>query len=184
MNFPGPARTHPRNPIANLDTAFTRKVRESTCLVWVGATNSRGYGVATVSGHQELAHRVAYEAEYGPIPDGMVLDHLCRVRNCVRPEHLEPVTVAENTRRGRSANSLQVGDTCQNGHLITDGLLYRRPSGATECMECRRVGKRANRANSPRPTRQKRSDSVRQMTDLADTATAAASWGRKTRRAS
>lgn len=168
--LPGRKRVAPRPTVAALPDSWERKVRTSTCEVWVGATNSKGYGVVIISGHQELAHRVAYEAEYGPIPDGHVLDHLCRVRNCVRPEHLEPVTNAENTRRGRSAKGLQVGDTCQNGHVITDDLLYTKPSGATECMECRRIGKRANRRKQARPTRQKRADSVRDITDLADTA--------------
>ena len=168
--LPGRERVAPRPTITALPDSWGRKVRTSTCEVWVGATNSKGYGIVIVNGHQELAHRVAYEAEYGPIPDGHVLDHLCRVRNCVRPEHLEPVTQAENARRGRSAKSLQVGDTCQNGHVIDADGLYVRPTGFTECMECRRNGKRANRANSARPTRQKRAATVRGMTDLADTA--------------
>lgn len=168
--LPGRKRTHERPVITALPETFARKVRESTCQVWVGATNSQGYGVCIVNGHQELAHRVAYEAEYGPIPDGHVLDHLCRVRNCVRPEHLEPVTTAENTRRGRSAKGLQVGDTCQNGHVIAEGRLYVKKSGATECMECRRVGTTANRNKRARPTHQQRADEVRRMTDLADTA--------------
>lgn len=169
-SLPGRKRTHERPVITELPDAFARKVRESTCQVWIGATNSRGYGIAIVNGHQELAHRVAYEAEYGPVPDGHVLDHLCRVRNCVRPEHLEPVTNAENVRRGRSAKGLQVGDTCQNGHVIAEGRLYVKPSGATECMECRRIGRQANRRKEPRPTRQQRAGEVRRMTDLADTA--------------
>lgn len=168
--LPGRQRVAPRPTVATLPDSWARKVRTSTCEVWVGATNSKGYGIATISGHQELAHRVAYEAEYGPIPDGYVLDHLCRVRNCVRPEHLEPVTQAENTRRGRTAKSLQVGDTCQNGHLIEAGRLYVKKSGATECMECRRIGTKANRNKTARPTRQKRADTVRGMTNLADTA--------------
>ena len=74
-----------------------------------------------VAGEKRLAHRVAYEAEHGPIPDDLVLDHLCRVRNCVRVDHLEPVTQAENNRRGRSASALDIGDECQNGHLIGPG---------------------------------------------------------------
>ena len=169
-SLPGRKRTHERPVITELPETFARKVRESTCQVWIGSTNSRGYGVVIIDGHQELAHRVAYEAEYGPIPDGHVLDHLCRVRNCVRPEHLEPVTNAENVRRGRSARGLQVGDTCQNGHVIPEGGLYVRASGATECRECIRAGRRANYHKQARPTRQQRADEVRRMTDLADTA--------------
>lgn len=147
----------------SLPIAFTTKTVESTCTVWIGACNSLGYGVLWIDGDLHLAHRVAYEAERGPIPDGMVLDHLCRVRNCVRVDHLEPVTTAENNRRGRSARALAVGDECQSGHLIaTDADLYVKPSnGKTECMECRRAGRRQNRAGKPRPTRQKRAPQVR-----------------------
>lgn len=169
-NLPGRERTHQRTVVTALPDTFARKVRQSTCLVWVGATNSQGYGVATINGHPELAHRVAYEVEYGPIPDGYVVDHLCRVRNCIKPEHLEPVTTEENTRRGRSAKGLQVGDTCQNEHVITEGRLYTKRSGATECMECRRIGTKANRNKQARPTQQKRAPEVQRMTDLADTA--------------
>ena len=96
--------------------------------------------MTVVQGKKELAHRIAYEAANGPIPEGMVLDHLCRSRNCVNPDHLEVVTHAENQRRGRRASGLQVGDTCLNGHLINEGDLYVRPSGVTECHHCRQSG--------------------------------------------
>ena len=147
----------------SLPPAFTTKTIESTCTVWIGACNNLGYGVLYRNGKHALAHRVAYEAEHGPIPDGMVLDHLCRVRNCVRVDHLEPVTHKENTRRGRNARALTIGDECQNGHLInTADDLYIKPSnGASECMECRRDGRRRNRQGEARPTRQKRADKVR-----------------------
>lgn len=147
----------------NLPGNFANKTMPAECTVWIGACNTRGYGVVIVDGEKQLAHRVAYEAVHGPIPDGLVLDHLCRVRNCVKVEHLEPVTQQENLRRGRSARGLQVGDTCPNGHeLAADEDIYTKPStGATECMTCRREGRRLNRQGKPRPTRQKRADSVR-----------------------
>ena len=146
-----------------LPPAFAAKTIQSTCTVWVGATNNKGYGIAVVDGEKRLAHRVAYEAERGPIPEGMVLDHLCRVRNCVRVDHLEPVTTAENNRRGRTAGGLAVGDECQNGHLIGPGDLYVKPSsGATECQHCRRLSnQRTGGQKRRRPTRQKRAAAVR-----------------------
>ena len=61
---------------------------------------SSGYGIVTICGKKYYTHRVAYEELVGPIPDGLVLDHLCRNRRCCNPEHLEPVTDGENTRRG------------------------------------------------------------------------------------
>lgn len=158
--------------MSDLPRNFANKVRESSCIVWVGATNTVGYGVVQIDGERHLAHRVAYEAAYGPIPQGLVIDHLCRVRNCVKPEHLEAVTTAENLRRGRRDRALQVGDTCSNDHLIvTADLLYTRPSGTSECMTCRREGQRANRAGAPRRTNQLRAGSVHAATDEADSTT-------------
>ena len=148
--------------MTTLPPAFAAKTIRSTCTVWVGACNNLGYGVLWIDGTQHLAHRVAYEAERGPIPEGMVLDHLCRVRNCVRVDHLEVVSQRENNRRGRSARALSVGMECQNGHLIAvDADLYTKPDGRTECMTCRRDGRRRNRAGAARPTRQKRAPAVR-----------------------
>lgn len=63
---------------------------------WTGVLSNTGYGRYK----RKQAHRVVYEREVGPIPEGLVLDHLCRIRCCVRPYHLEPVTPEENTRRG------------------------------------------------------------------------------------
>ncbi len=69
------------------------------CHVWIGAKIT-GYGVLTVEGRQQRAHRRAWEALNGPVPTGLQLDHLCRVKECVNPDHLEVVTNAENQRRG------------------------------------------------------------------------------------
>lgn len=66
------------------------------------ARGGGGYGVLTIKGRTRLAHRHYYEQANGPIPEGMQLDHLCEIRSCVNPDHLEPVTALENTRRSRS----------------------------------------------------------------------------------
>lgn len=74
---------------------------ETPCLIWPGSVNHAGYGRCW--GGQ--AHRVAYERVYGPIAEGLELDHLCRQRDCVNPDHCEPVTHAENTRRAHLAHA-------------------------------------------------------------------------------
>lgn len=80
------------------------------CWIWQGVTNQQGYGIRRIPGwrppgaqEKEAAHRYAYRLYRGKIPEGLVIDHLCRVRSCVNPWHLEPVTPATNTRRGRAA---------------------------------------------------------------------------------
>ncbi len=76
----------------------------SECWVWLLAHNRKGYGlIADGSGGCTLAHRVYYEKQNGPIPDGLQIDHLCCVPTCVNPGHLEAVTPAQNVQRGRKA---------------------------------------------------------------------------------
>jgi hypothetical protein len=73
------------------------------CHIHQGAKTKRGYGSVRIAGHTRDAHRVRYEQEVGPVPEGKELDHLCRVPACCRPSHMEPVTHAENMRRGSQA---------------------------------------------------------------------------------
>lgn len=70
------------------------------CWVWQRHVTPQGYARTPIEGRYVLVHRLYYERKYGPVPAGMELDHLCRVRSCVNPDHLEVVTHAENTRRG------------------------------------------------------------------------------------
>jgi HNH endonuclease len=77
---------------------------ETPCWVWDGPLVNNGYAQINVEGRLVMAHRYHYEKRFGPIPDGKQLDHLCCVRHCVNPEHLEPVTGTENVRRGRRTN--------------------------------------------------------------------------------
>lgn len=72
------------------------------CWIWLGGNSGDGYGKVSVNGRMKMAHRAVYEIFMGPIPEGLVLDHLCRNRRCCNPLHMEPVTVQENTLRGEA----------------------------------------------------------------------------------
>lgn len=105
------------------------------CWIWTGADNGRGYGKAKVSGRSVYVHRAAYEALVGPIPAGLDLDHLCRNRGCYNPAHLEPVTRAENLRRGANGVLLIA---CPAGHAYDGANTYLDPNGGKRCRRCHR----------------------------------------------
>ena len=112
------------------------------CWVWTAALNNEGYAAFTMGG-RSLAHRIAYEELVGPIPEGMVLDHVCRTRSCVNPAHLEPVTQSENLLRGNTANARKSAQlSCIHGHEFTDENTYIKPNGTRACRECDRTRSR------------------------------------------
>lgn len=113
------------------------------CWLWLGAPTRGGYAQFQVGYKNHRVHRYAYEQLVGPIPDGFQLDHLCRVRNCVNPAHLEPVTQAENIRRGYSEAGLNARKThCKRGHEFTEANTIRRSDGGRACRECQRAHQR------------------------------------------
>lgn len=103
------------------------------CVTWDGCLNDSGYGMLGVHGKAQRAHRLAYAFFVGPLPDGD-LDHLCRNRACVRPDHLEAVSRGENTKRGLNGD---LKTRCAQGHHWAENRV-RRPNGAYTCGECRR----------------------------------------------
>lgn len=112
-----------------------------TCWEWTGSLESGGYGHMR-SGHTTVkAHRFSYELAVEPIAEGLQIDHLCRNRRCVNPDHLEPVTPFENWARGAhlGAVMLRTGE-CPLGHSL-DANPYIRPSGRRECRTCRNLAK-------------------------------------------
>lgn len=115
------------------------------CWLWTGAQFKKGYGQFPNDGRSVSAHRWAYERLEGPIPEGLVIDHLCRVPACVNPAHLEPVTQWENTMRGRSESSRHAAQThCVNGHEFTPENTYMRKDRYGRCCKaCFRERRRA-----------------------------------------
>lgn len=120
----------------------------SGCWLWTGC-QGRGYGQIWIDGKMRVAHRVYYELVKGPVPHHLTLDHLCRVRSCVNPAHLEVVTLKENCLRGVSESAINAKKThCVKGHLLSDENLvqfnttrryYRR------CKLCERMRDRRRR---------------------------------------
>lgn len=109
------------------------------CWLWTSHTRN-GYGQFKLDRRQTPAHRWAYEAMIGPIPKGLQLDHLCRVRNCVNPKHLEPVTHQENIRRGMAGAHWAAKTHCPQGHPYSGENLYVTPGEKRRrmCRECMR----------------------------------------------
>lgn len=113
-------------------------VTESGCWIWMGTLRG-GYGRFSLGRKQVSAHRHAYLMAGLDIPKGFELDHLCRIRSCVNPKHLEPVTHAENVRRGNSGKYILARTHCPYGHPYDESNTEIRKSGARRCRECFRM---------------------------------------------
>lgn len=114
---------------------------ESDCWTWLGVPNASGYGTLKVGRRTFVASRFGYEMLVGPIPPGLHLDHLCRNRICVNPNHLEPVTSRENTLRGETLAAKQVAQThCIHGHELSGDNLRVDRRGKRVCRTCCALG--------------------------------------------
>ncbi len=137
-------------------TAFDRFFRRVTivdnesCWVWSGEKSTSGYGRFHAGrGDHEVAHRWLYRRLVGPIRDGLQLDHLCRVRLCVRPDHLEPVTPQENVRRSDAGINMRMRTHCPKGHsydAVNTRIVKARYGFGRQCRECCRINGRISDA--------------------------------------
>lgn len=123
-----------------LPSRFWEKVQPcpmSGCWLWTGAAQSFGYGSIAVDGTRRTAHSLAYKTLIGSVPDGLELDHKCRVSACCNPLHLEPVTHRENMLRGNTPSAINAAKThCPNGHPYAAG---RKRRACNECIWARDV---------------------------------------------
>lgn len=113
------------------------------CWIWTGYCSKKGYGAMPVDGRARGTHRLAYELLVGPIPDGLQIDHLCRVPACCNPAHLEAVTSRENTVRGVSHNGLKTH--CKHGHPFDAANTYVTRRGKRWCRACGKERKASKR---------------------------------------
>lgn len=143
-----------------LDRFWSKVDRTGDCWLWTDHLMPKGYAQFHVGGSYQArqrpyAHRWIYEQTVGPIPEGYEIDHLCRVRHCVNPAHLEPVTHAENTARttGFKKGYYNVGTHCPNGHERTPENTRLNTYGYRICAPCHRDGvARARRKRKQRPS--------------------------------
>lgn len=113
----------------------------SGCWLWMMALGSDGYGRISIRGRTRLAHRASWEAHRGAIPVAMVIDHLCRNRSCVNPDHLRVTTIGENVRCGNGPTGQHLRAThCIRGHAFDAINTYRYArTGWRRCRECQRT---------------------------------------------
>jgi len=129
------------------------------CWLWTASMGQRGYGRFRLSAERRSvnAHKVAYDALVGAVPEGLELDHLCRVKSCCNPDHLEPVTHLVNVLRGSGEAAINAAKThCKRGHEFTteNTAIYRRADGRVlrNCKACWTVRYAEAKANTTTQT--------------------------------
>lgn len=139
----------PRKPTDPFERFWPKVAVEGDCIVWMAATNNIGYPVFWMIDHQVYAHRWIYEQCVGRIPDDFEVDHLCRNKRCVAPDHLEAVPQQVNNMRSRSKSAVFARAThCVNGHPFDTANTYMRRTGGRMCRECMKLRMRRYRSAS------------------------------------
>lgn len=137
--------------ISYLDRKLLRKIfdkikvnPQSGCWEWTGAKQWGGYGIIVWEDRSRLAHRIIFQLLVSGIPSDLHCDHLCRVRHCVNPAHIEIVTNKVNVLRGKGAPAQNARKThCSLGHPLSGENLYLDSKGGRECKTCRNARCRA-----------------------------------------
>lgn len=126
-----------------LERLNSRIDKTDTCWIWTGKVDKTGYGSFGMRVEQACrtrsAHKIVYETLVGEVPEGMQLDHLCKVPLCVNPEHLEVVTPRENIMRSNGLAAINAKKThCKHGHELTEDNIYVPPKRPTRryCRKC------------------------------------------------
>ena len=133
--------------VAELRRKRMYSVDANGCWIWLGKRGWGGYGQICINRITRPIHRVFYEERHGPIPDGLVTDHLCRNILCVNPAHLEIVTSKENTLRGIGPTAINARKThCKRGHPLSGDNLFPSRKGWRICKTCQQASNRKAKA--------------------------------------
>jgi hypothetical protein len=124
---------------------WERVEKTETCWIWTGSMNGNGYGKIHINKKKVYAHRLSHELFIGKILEGLQVDHLCFVKNCVNPDHLEAVTPYVNNMRSKSQAALNLRKThCLNGHLLEGYNLMPNKKNTRQCRSCHNDRRRKN----------------------------------------
>lgn len=153
-----------------IEDRFWAKVEPTGfCWIWTAA-KTKGYGVCWNGERTMPAHRFAYEYLVGPIPSGLVIDHLCRNRACVNPDHMDVVTHRVNIRRGQAGvltgAKQRAKRECPSGHEYDTANTYINSKGERSCRRCGRDRSRRWRAKTRQPLRRRGDDELDRIAEM------------------